>query len=43
MTQQQADALALVAEAALDHGLDPGMVETQTCLFAGSGLSASTR
>jgi hypothetical protein len=24
MAQQQADALALVAEAALDHGLDPG-------------------
>ena len=24
MAQQQADALALLAEAALDHGLDPG-------------------
>ena len=41
--QRQADALALLAETALRHGLDPGMVETQMCLCAGFSLSASTR
>ena len=29
LAQQQADALALLAETALHHGLDPGMVRTQ--------------
>jgi hypothetical protein len=43
VAQRQADALALVAETALHHGIDPGMVETQMCICAGSSPSASTR
>jgi len=43
MAQRQADALALLAETALHHGLDPGMVETQTWFYAGFCPSGSTR
>ena len=43
MAQEQADALALIAETSLHHGLDPGMVETQTWFCAGFCPSESTR
>ena len=43
MAQRQADALALLAETALHHGIDPGMVETQTWFCAGFCPSESTR
>ena len=43
MAQQQADALALLAESTLHQALDPGMVETQTWFCAGFFPSESTR
>jgi len=43
MAQRQADAVVLLAETALHHELDPGMVETQTWFCAGFCPCESTR